>query len=193
MPGRTSRDGRSESICIYLVRRVVVRLGVSPLSVVTTTFGGGEGEVGGGWGEVGAVGRRRRGGGWVGGGEGGCGVGGGGALLRGGGWGGGGERSCASRTPTALLCACGGWHALTGGVGIGRVGFRWRGAGSRVALRAAGVLQLGLVERRPRGGSQLRRAGLDWRRGRQRWGCRRRLGQEAHWQHLACQVGLREG
>ena len=33
----TSRDGRSESICIYLVRRVVVRLGVSPLSVVTNS------------------------------------------------------------------------------------------------------------------------------------------------------------
>ena len=181
MPGRTSRDGRAID-----------------LRVLGTSLGGGDEGGGGGLGGVGAVGRRRKGGGWVGGGEGGCGVGGGGALLRGGGWGGGGERSCACCTPTALLRACGGWHARAGGVGVGRVGFGRRGAGGRVALRAAGVLQLGLVERRPRGGSQLRWAGLDWRRGRQRWGCRLRFGNlrfgqdEAPWQHLACQVGPRD-
>ena len=77
VPGRTSRDGRFGSICIYSVRHVVVRLGLSPF-VGTSMGGGGEGG-GGGLGEVGAVRRRRRGGGWVGGGEGGCGVGGGGA------------------------------------------------------------------------------------------------------------------
>ena len=126
----------------------------------------------------------------VGGSESGGGIGGGGELLSGSGgrrWGGSGQRSIAGRAPAALLRAWRGRLELVGEAEMARVGFGWGGAGGRVALRAAMVLHLGLVEIRPRGDDQLLgsepmlarrrrcRPQTGGRRGRQRRGCRQAL------------------
>ena len=126
----------------------------------------------------------------VGGSESGGGIGGGGELLSGSGgrrWGGSGQRSVAGRASAALLRAWRGRLELVGEAEMARVGFGWGGAGGRVALRAAMVLHLGLVEIRPRGDDQLLgsepmlarrrrcRPQTGGRRGRQRRGCRQAL------------------